>query len=417
MADRHQIVRLAHIISYNTACLQYHMDLQKVPPLSFDADSRADRRWITAMETARNEIEKATRELHDLVRQPQDLLTDHPEIHAAKAFISKFDIANRVPRDGSISYQTLSEQIGVDQSAVESLLRLAIAHRIFSEDAAGRLAHSPASKNLPRGSTSPADNSLANTVTLTKALENFPSASGAAQSAASLTDDLRIEGLRHEYLFRDSDGETIAPRTDLWLSHGDVAGQVWESLVKIFDWGRRPSGVLFVDISGDGGEFAMHAADNFPHLRWIVVGPNQPLPEMSTEHPSIFHHQQPFFRPLPNTTRCGSGFLFRRVLCDYSDQECHQILQSVIPVIASKARIYIIDRVLPRMGEVPNDQERTIRAQAVRHMALCNGRERNMAQWRRLLVNADPVLRRFRLLSTRKVEGSDLTVLDVEWGG
>lgn len=60
--------------------------------------------------------------------------------------ISDLKLADAVPLDGEISYGDLSAAVGVDRAALTRILRLGIAHRVFSEPHPGMIAHSAASR-------------------------------------------------------------------------------------------------------------------------------------------------------------------------------------------------------------------------------------------------------------------------------
>lgn len=63
-------------------------------------------------------------------------------------FISRFDIAHKVPVDGEITFKDLATKLGMDSAAVTNVLRLGIAFRVFKEPRPGVIAHSAASRQL-----------------------------------------------------------------------------------------------------------------------------------------------------------------------------------------------------------------------------------------------------------------------------
>jgi hypothetical protein len=62
--------------------------------------------------------------------------------------ISRFDVANKVPLNGEISFSDLAATIEIDSAALTSILRLGIAHRIFKEPRPGMIAHSASSRQI-----------------------------------------------------------------------------------------------------------------------------------------------------------------------------------------------------------------------------------------------------------------------------
>lgn len=200
MANRKsRIIVLSDAISYHTAILDAFHTSNNLPQLCFKADGPIERDYPPDLERSRVMIEEASLELNELVKHPRDLLTERAEKHAARAFIAKFEIAKHVPnsKQGDISYQTLAEKVGVDVGALESLMRLAISHRIFSEPDHGRLAHSPASRLLrdsweiesARGNAF-ADEVLPMVSNVAEALGRYPQAAGFLEAASAVADNL-----------------------------------------------------------------------------------------------------------------------------------------------------------------------------------------------------------------------------------
>lgn len=62
--------------------------------------------------------------------------------------ISRFDLANKVPVDGEITFTDLAATIGIDHAALARVLRLGIAYRVFKEPRPGVIAHSAASRQI-----------------------------------------------------------------------------------------------------------------------------------------------------------------------------------------------------------------------------------------------------------------------------
>lgn len=63
-------------------------------------------------------------------------------------FISRFDIANKVPVDGETTFAALAASTGVNHTALCSILRQGIAYRVFQEPRPGVIVHSSASRQI-----------------------------------------------------------------------------------------------------------------------------------------------------------------------------------------------------------------------------------------------------------------------------
>lgn len=67
---------------------------------------------------------------------------------AAISVIDGFNIAERVPLDGQVSYEELATAVGIPRSDLKSVVRLAMTDFIFHESSPGFVAHTAASKVL-----------------------------------------------------------------------------------------------------------------------------------------------------------------------------------------------------------------------------------------------------------------------------
>ena len=79
-----------------------------------------------------------------MILKVTDLL-QHNQLLPLK-FISRFDIAKKVPVDGEANFADLATTSAVDQSTLSRILRLGIAYRVFREPRPGVIAHSAASR-------------------------------------------------------------------------------------------------------------------------------------------------------------------------------------------------------------------------------------------------------------------------------
>ena len=420
-APINRIVQLSTIISENTTLLNAHLQTNKLSSPSFSQDSPASNAFPPEIEVARSAVEEATLELHDLVRGPRSILMDSPNHYAARAFIAQFDVAAHVPVESSISYAELASKIGVAESAVQTMLRLAISHRIFLEPSPGHVAHSAASRMLHDDETM-RKFFLANSeffpiaINLVPALQQFPAADNPTQTAAALTSGTVGEKGFYEVLAEHPQrAENFHAAMKLFAMD---PGLSMKHVLNAYDWGSLPNEAVCVDLGGGEGEAAITVAREHSHVRWEVQDlPNAfanlpPLPEEVKGRVVFRAHD--FFTPQPSASTPASVFFFRWILHNHSDAECHRILRALIPSLNSnpKAKIVVMDGILPPMNLLPNTAERVIRSMDVTMMELGNGRERGEDAWRQLFVGAD---QRFVVENIAMPEGSRLGAVVVGW--
>jgi hypothetical protein len=106
-------------------------------------------------------------------------------------FISQFSLAHKVPMDREVSFSDLASSVGINQSALTRILRLAIAHRIFLEHRPGFIAHSAASRQIADDAClaswvgAGVDEMWPAAVNLVPALEKWPEAAEPNQTVQS----------------------------------------------------------------------------------------------------------------------------------------------------------------------------------------------------------------------------------------
>jgi hypothetical protein len=160
-----RIAELAAAIAQHTQHVDDYLTNNGLPHPSFHGDSPPDFELPPELEESRTTILRASQELNDLLQKPKDLLFNHQVRNAYNLadlqltlgkhnllvylkFISRYNIANRIPLHGETAFKDLAIDIGIDEGAVARILRLAIARRIFCEPRPGFIAHSASSRQI-----------------------------------------------------------------------------------------------------------------------------------------------------------------------------------------------------------------------------------------------------------------------------
>jgi 6-hydroxytryprostatin B O-methyltransferase len=94
-----------------------------------------------------------------------------------------------------------------------------------------------------------------------------------------------------------------------------------------------------------------------------------------------------FFDPQPV---CDADvYMLRIVLHDWPDDKAREILRNVRAAMKPSARLLIVETVLPQPGTVNPFEDSYMRWRDLQMRTVCNGRERYLDEWTRLLADAD----------------------------
>lgn len=132
-----------------------------------------------------------------------------------------------------------------------------------------------------------------------------------------------------------------------------IKGYAWESL------GQG----LVVDIGGSQGHVSIALAQSYPSLSFIVQDRGEVIKGAAEALPGDLSHRitfmaHDFFTDQPVK---ADVYLLRRVLHDWSDSHCINILQGLVPSLKKGARIIVNDGIMPDPGKLPYLAERQAR--------------------------------------------------------
>ncbi|KAL4886398.1 O-methyltransferase-domain-containing protein [Aspergillus karnatakaensis] len=140
--------------------------------------------------------------------------------------------------------------------------------------------------------------------------------------------------------------------------------------------------VFFVDVGGGSGHQCLEVRDKYPNLKGRLV--LQDLPEVVkdlTGIPGVRIEGHNFFEE--QTVRGAKFYYLRRILHDWPDAKCIQILQHLRSAMASDSRILIDEKVLPDTN-VPWQSAMA----DLSMMVTMAGKERSEAQWAMLAAQS-----------------------------
>jgi hypothetical protein len=154
------------------------------------------------------------------------------------------------------------------------------------------------------------------------------------------------------------------------------SASIFGQIAEIYDFsGKR----VVVDIGGGNGELLSSVLDARPHLKGILFERPDVIASVKTRDRCTYVGGD-FTTGIPD---CGDTYLLSRVLHDWDDQQCRNILKRCAESMPADADLLIVERPLSE------DNSPSLASAWDIHM-LCNvgGRERTPTQYRQLLAEA-----------------------------
>ncbi|KAI8631119.1 sterigmatocystin 8-O-methyltransferase [Xylariaceae sp. FL1651] len=364
------------------------------------------------IQQARQCLMSSALELFQLAAGPSEFIPNLApgfQYVACLAWLLQFDIFHLVPASGTISYRDLataaSKRTGsaaaVPEARLRSIIRMVMTSAVFHEPEPGQVSHSATSALLARDadvyswasylSTRSAPTALA----MATAHARFTSASTANnETAYNVAFDTNLPFFDHLALDPTNTAEFAGYMRNVTTSEAmDI-----KHLVNGYEWGELGRGPV-VDVGGSTGNAAIALARAYAELEIIV----QDLPENANggrkaaqqanlpEHvlSRIIFQGHDFMQPQPVAD--GAVYLLRMILHDWPDHVAVAILKNLVPVLANRpsARLLIMDTVMPAPGQVPCSVERVVRVRDMTMMQVFNSHERDLEQWKALLLAVD----------------------------
>lgn len=275
--------------------------------------------------------------------------------------IHHFDIANKVPASGGITYEDLASSIGVNCDALCRILRFGIAFRVFQEPQLGTIAHSAASRQIAKHGAvadwvgANVDDMWPAAQKVVDALVQWPSADEPNQTGFALANE--TGEAFYAALSKDPARARRFGGAMSFFSTGP--GYSLHHLTDHYPWASHGSSTV-LDIGGSHGDAAFAIARKFPDLDLIV----QELPEVvANAKPqaglNVRFMPHDFFEEQP--VKGASVYIYRWILHNWPDKYCVKILKALIPALQSGSRVLVMDFVMPPPCVLPNAAERKLR--------------------------------------------------------
>ncbi|EXJ71559.1 uncharacterized protein A1O5_05367 [Cladophialophora psammophila CBS 110553] len=375
---------------------------------------------------AKASLLESTMLMQQLVMSATDIqqqMTLYTQQMAAIRWICRFDVATHVPDSGTISYEDLAAAAKVPQKELMRICRMAMTAGFFQEAVQNQIAHTPTSLEL-RSSSPVHDTFLFMSDTGHAIVGRMPEMTEAnlklspgqkpktAFNIAMDTDTPFFKYIMSNPVLAKQQAahmKTIVAAEESHIRH-TVTG---------YDWGALPQGAKVVDMGGSTGHVSITIAQEFPHLRFIV----QDLPQVLSQAAPVpaevgdrvVFEAHDFFQPQPPSSHGADVFFIRQCLQNWSDADAAKILRTLLPALdKGKSRIVIMSVVLanPDDTEVGQREKGISRMRDLFMMQAMGGGERDLAQWKAVIEDADPGL---DIVNVTKPPGSVLSVLEVRY--
>jgi hypothetical protein len=276
-------------------------------------------------------------------------------------------IADRL-RDGPRSVAELATATGAHAPALYRLLRTLAGHGIFAEEATGHFALTPAAAVLQRG---------------------IP---GSVHDAVRMIGDMTGDGpwwsavghLRHSVMTGQPGWDYVVdapffdylalhPAAGAWFDRGLANFTIVENaaIAHAYDFSQARR---VIDLGGGQGGFLAEILKAFPHVTGGLCDQPQVLAEPAylTQNGLLDRCELvgfDFFQSVPSG---GDVYLLKRILHDWNDEHCLQILHNCRAVMSKDARLLVVDVVLP-----PGNTFHPGKIMDMLMMALLEGQERS----------------------------------------
>ncbi|RYZ42997.1 MAG: SAM-dependent methyltransferase [Myxococcaceae bacterium] len=304
-------------------------------------------------------------------------------LSGALAAAAELGVADRLEQ-GPKSVARLAEEVGADAASLYRMLRLLASAGVFAEDAEGNFGLTPAADCL----RTDAPGSLRSAV-LMLTQDIFWKPTGA------LTQTVRTG----KNAFEDIFGKPFFDH----LASNAVAGATFHrGMSSLSDLENGPIARSYdfsackqvVDVGGGHGGFLIEALRASPSLRGVLFDHRHVLDGARIAEAGLSERcelvEGDFFQAVPSG---ADAYVLKRILHDWSDAVCVDILRHCRAAMAEGGRVLVVDTVIPP-GNAPHGGK----VLDVMMMASLPGRERTEEDFRQLFAQAG--LRLSRVIPT-----------------
>ncbi|KAK4451383.1 S-adenosyl-L-methionine-dependent methyltransferase [Podospora aff. communis PSN243] len=424
MAPKSRIAELAALIQEKTTVLDEYYAAHNLPSPSFDESYPAVVQLPKDIEAARDVVTEANDELSALLKGPVSSIyydIARTSMFCSVGAIAKFNLANSFPPNTTTTFAQMAAFSNLPVSAVQRLVRHAIAYHVFAEPTKGTVAHTSMSQAI---ATFP---HLADAIEmfrdimwptaprLADAIERWPGSEEPTETAFNLAQHTEL-GF---WAYKAAHPEKTARFAAAMAFMTKKPGREMEFLLDNVDWASsltppeaNGSG-LIVDVGGSYGFIALGLAPRLPSAKFIVQDqPNVIAGAPKDADPRVEFQVHDFLTEQPVVG--ADVYIFRQIFHDWTDSGCRKILSAMIPALKPGARIIINDSIMPAPGTVSPAKEAVLRHSDLMMWRMFNAKERDEDDWRAVVEGTD---KRFKILRVFTPPGTYLGIVEIVWEG
>ncbi|CAK3978615.1 Sterigmatocystin 8-O-methyltransferase [Lecanosticta acicola] len=408
MASCRSLLELANSISKDAAILDDYCEKNGLPDPSLDVNG-GSLNQISDPDTvkAQERLITATRELHVLGMgsfASLRAMQSQPDIDMMTfSFITRYEIARKVPNEGGISFEDLAKDCGVPSAFVKRILRYAMTSYLFAERREGLVSHTAMSLLLK-------EHPFLHSISEIGTQERFPASAKVVEAMAKYPEcdepsksgwGLANEATRPMFEEMSINYPDRATRFGKAMDAFAAMAKT-DILIQTYDWASLGN-ARFVDVGGGKGHVCIELARRCRNMTFIVQDLPEAMESGQKQLPEdvkdrVQFMEANFFNPQP--VHGADVYFLRAVFHNWPDKYCIQILQNLIPAMKKGARVIVHDP-----------------AHTLHMMVYFNAHDRDEAEWEALFAQADP---RFKVVSLKKPDDigytvSRLCVLEAVW--
>ena len=386
---------------------------------------------------ARQDMIDAAKKVQQVATEPSQYVPQlgvEPQHIACLQWLCRFNIPSLVPRLGNMSYDDLATKANVPLDQLKSIVRMAMCGNFFQEPEPNMIAHNRVSAHFAKNPSLADWTLFMAEATTPMALKMYEATAkwGKTNDKTQTAFNLALD--THKPFFKYlSESEELTRRFAAYMKNVTASGGTSvDHLVNGFDWNKLGEAKV-VDVSflslccrlvnadrdqvgGSSGHASIALARKYEKLSFVV----QDLPKVietsqmglsdleANVASRIRFEEYDFFKAQPITD--ADVYVLRMILHDWPDKEAISILKNVVGAMKPGAKLIIMDTALPEPGSVGWCQEAQLRVRDMTMMETFNSHEREIEEWKALLVAAD---QRLQLTNSIQPFGSNMTVMEV----